>query len=115
MNIGSQIRKLRRERDWTQAELAERIGIDKRNISRYESGHADPRRKTLLKLAEVFNVDVQELLGVSASTGEEVCDDPELQSLVYEISKLPERDKEALKHIMKAVVQKHRVTAALAS
>lgn len=115
MSVGTQIRKLRRERDWTQADLAERIGIDKRNISRYESGHAEPRKSTLLKLAEVLEVDVPQLLGVADAKGSESCEDPELQRLVQEISKLPPQDKEALMHIMKAVVQKHRVTAALAS
>jgi len=114
MDVGNQIKKLRRERHWTQAQLAELVGIDKRNICRYEKGHAEPRKSTLLKLSEIFEVGLEELMGFPASSTD-VCEDTELQTLVNQMIKLPEKDREALKHIMKAVIQKNQASAALAS
>ena len=115
MDIGAQIRKFRRERDWTQAELAEFVGIDKRNISRYESGNIEPRKSTLLKFADALHVDVQDLLGVArADTNAEVEEDPELSRLFRDVSKLPEKDKEALKRIISLVVRQNRIQEAMA-
>lgn len=114
MNIGVQLRKLRRERDWTQAELAEAVGIDKRNISRYESGHIEPRKSTLLKFADALQVNVQELLGTAPAQDIEIEEDPELTRLLRDVSKLPDKDREALKRIISLVVRQNRIQEALA-
>ena len=52
----------RRAKGLTQGELADLVGIDKRNISQYENGHAHPRGETLRKLSKHLNVDVSVLL-----------------------------------------------------
>lgn len=114
MEIGIRIRKLRRERDLTQAELAARLGINKQNVSRYESGRVEPRRNMLDKFATALGVSLDELLG-SSEPEEDLPDDPEFRRLFKEVISLPEDDQKALKHIIKAVVQKHRATSALAS
>ncbi len=115
MNVGTQIRKLRREHDWTQAELAELVGIKKQNISRYESGRVAPRENMVAKFADVLGVRVEELLGTLQPTNDELPDDPELRKLFKEVAELPEDDREALKRIMNLVVKQHRVQAAIAS
>ncbi|MHB0817210.1 helix-turn-helix domain-containing protein [Stutzerimonas stutzeri] len=52
----------RRAKGLTQGELADLVGIDKRNISQYENGHAHPRGETLRKLSKHLNVEVSVLL-----------------------------------------------------
>ena len=47
----------------TQSELAEKSNTIQRNISNWENGVAEPDCKTILKLAEVFEVTVDELFG----------------------------------------------------
>ncbi len=115
MDIGTNIRKFRRERDWTQAELAAKVGIQKQNVSRYENGRVEPRETMLGKLAEALGVTREELLGESDPREEVLLDDPELRRLFKEVADLPERDREALKRIMDLVVKQHRVQAAIAS
>ena len=45
----------------SQAQLAERMGTSQAAISRLEAGLQEPRLKTLLRLAEVLSVDMNEL------------------------------------------------------
>lgn len=48
---------------FTQEELAEKVGLTRTAIHRYESGLSQPPIKVLVKLAEVLNVTTDYLLG----------------------------------------------------
>jgi transcriptional regulator with XRE-family HTH domain len=116
MNIGEKIREYRRRKDFTQAELAEQVGINKQNISRYESGKSEPRKSTLQKLADALEVSTDELLGLrEASADNQVPQDPRLLNLLNEVDQLPAKDKEALIRLMNIVVREHRIQSAIAS
>ena len=59
--------KLRKDAGYTQAELANLLGMGKSAISNYESGFRTPENETLIKLSKIFNVSIETLLGVSSS------------------------------------------------
>ena len=61
MSIGERIRKLRRERNWTQEELGKRVGIPATNIARYENDKNLPRKAMMQRLAEAFSLAVEDL------------------------------------------------------
>lgn len=63
MNFGKRLRQLRKEKGLTQAELAKLLSIGESTVSFYESGKRQPDYETLIRLAEVFNVSVDYLLG----------------------------------------------------
>lgn len=56
--VGSQVRLLRKARDWSQTELAERLGCKQTVISLMERGTKPPSEDMIKRLAEVFVVDV---------------------------------------------------------
>jgi transcriptional regulator with XRE-family HTH domain len=56
------IKTLRERRDWTQAELAEKVGVSRVTIGRIEIGYARPSLDLLERLAAVFKVKVSRLL-----------------------------------------------------
>lgn len=60
-SLGARVRMLRTERGWSQEELAERAGIDRRTIQRIEGGEYDPSPATGRALAAAFEVDVSKL------------------------------------------------------
>lgn len=62
IQLGDNIRTLRKHCCLTQYELAERIGIDQKRISRIECGDVKPSLIICLKLANVFNVSLDEML-----------------------------------------------------
>lgn len=59
---GELIATLRKDQNLNQAELAERIGVTNKAISRWETGRGYPDIETLPKLAEVLNISIPELL-----------------------------------------------------
>ena len=71
---------LRKEKGLSQVELSKELGISQQSISKYENGTREPDNKTLINIANYFNVTTDYLLGTS-DIKERYDDDP---------SKLPE-------------------------
>jgi len=53
MSLQERVKQLRKEHGWSQGELAERVGGDPAQISRYENGRITPSADAVVKLAEV--------------------------------------------------------------
>lgn len=60
-NLGAQIRKLRKNRKYTQEQFAEMVGIDTKNISKIENGINYPSAQTLSAIAKALEVEEYEL------------------------------------------------------
>lgn len=70
--LGKKIAERRKHLDWTQDQLAERVGVDAETISRFERGANLPSLLTLDRLAAALQVEVGELLsGVPGSRSDE--------------------------------------------
>lgn len=63
-NFGKRIKELRQSVGMTQQQLAERIWVSKAAISNYELYDRNPSPEILIKLAKVFHVSTDYLLGV---------------------------------------------------
>lgn len=59
---GRFLAELRKEKGWTQAELAQQLGVSDKAVSRWETGRGLPDTALLLPLAAVLGVSVGELL-----------------------------------------------------
>ncbi len=60
--IGDMIRLLRKEKGFTQEQLAERFGVSRRTVSRWETGRNLPDLSLLIEMADFFGVSLRELL-----------------------------------------------------
>ncbi len=65
LNIGANIKHLRKERDITQEEFAQLLGVSCQSVSRWENRLCYPDMEFLPTIAEFFNVTVDKLLGVN--------------------------------------------------
>jgi transcriptional regulator with XRE-family HTH domain len=62
--FGERVMRLRAERGWTQAELAEKVGVRPETINRIERGaHVAPRVHVLRALARVLRCSADHLIG----------------------------------------------------
>jgi len=59
--LGNRLKDLRAERGWTQAELAERVGVTRKTINTVENGVFTPSTVLALKLARAFDLPVETL------------------------------------------------------
>ena len=69
--IGDKIRKLRRDRNLTQEEVASHLGISFQSVSKWERGDGYPDITLLPALANYFRVTVDELLGMNELSEQE--------------------------------------------
>ena len=64
LNIGTQIRYLRREKDITQEEFAEILGVSYQSVSRWENNTCYPDIELLPTIADFFGITVGHLMGL---------------------------------------------------
>ena len=106
MNIGERITALRKEKSISQAELANRLGVSRQAVSKWEQGSSSPDTAKLIQLAELLGTDVEYLAtGIS----------PEPKSVVLNIVETVERVeekvvvKEVIRHVRRKPVKKNPI------
>ena len=60
--IGAFLKELRKEKDLTQEQLAEKFHVAARTVSRWETGRNMPDLSLLVELADYYDVDIREIL-----------------------------------------------------
>lgn len=68
MRFDENLRNLRKEKDYSQEYLAEKLGVTRQTISKWENGTAMPDLKKLIELADFFEVSMDDLLGLDYKT-----------------------------------------------
>ncbi len=63
MDIGMQIKKLRKERKYTQAHLAELLGTKPTTVASWEQGRNKPLMDKVQKMSIIFGVPISEIVG----------------------------------------------------
>ena len=58
--FGGKLRELRERKGWTQEQLADKIGVKREAIARWESGSREPRWSYVLTLADVLSATCQD-------------------------------------------------------
>lgn len=59
---GKFLKELRKEREMSQEQLAEKLGVSNRTVSRWETGRNLPDLSILIEIADLYGVDIRELI-----------------------------------------------------
>ncbi|MBR2888945.1 MAG: helix-turn-helix transcriptional regulator [Oscillospiraceae bacterium] len=62
MTIGDKILNLRKARGWSQEEMADRVGVSRQAVSRWEAGSAKPDADKIVDICDLFGVSADYLL-----------------------------------------------------
>lgn len=62
MTLGNRIQQLRKDRNLSQGDLADALGISRQSVSKWETDTATPDLDKLLKLSELFQISLDELI-----------------------------------------------------
>ncbi len=95
VDFGIRLKSLRNQTGLTQKQLAERLGVTKSVVSYYELQERYPSPEVLIKLAQIFHVSTDYLLGIESSQ-------------VLDISDLDEDDKLLLQHTVNVLRSKNK-------
>lgn len=111
MDISEKILQLRKASDMTQEQLAEKVGVSRQSVSKWEGGQAVPELDKLLELGRIFNVTTDYLIKPS-----------ELDELSIKTEILEKKQQELIEQAEKAKIKKRNIlscaavyTAALAA
>ena len=85
----NKLRELRKNKGLLQGEVAKAVDVSQSVYARYESGKLDPSLETLSKLADFFNVSVDEVLGRPNSTKWKISPAPQPDYLSKETVLIP--------------------------
>jgi putative transcriptional regulator len=61
LDMKNRIRVLRAERNWTQADLAEQIGVSRNAVNSIENGRFDPSLPMAYRFSDVFGLPVEDI------------------------------------------------------
>ena len=59
---GNLLKELRKQKSWTQEQLAEQLNVSGRTVSRWETGNNMPDLDVLIELADLYEIDIRELI-----------------------------------------------------
>lgn len=57
----NRLRVLRAERDWTQARLAEELGVSRQTVNAIETGKYDPALPLAFRIARLFGLTIEQI------------------------------------------------------
>src|SRR5260370_41776744 len=70
VSLNENIRTLRKKLQLTQDEFAQKLGIKRSLVGAYEEGRAEPRAELLQKMASLFGVSMESLIGTDLTKSE---------------------------------------------
>jgi putative transcriptional regulator len=62
--VKNRLKVLRAERDWSQQELADRLGVSRQTINAIETGKYDPSLPLALKMGKLFDLGVETIFSL---------------------------------------------------
>jgi len=107
--LAERLKALRAEAGWSQAELAEKIDSDGRQVSRYENGRITPSLEALVRIAETFNVSIDYLVITTAHRRPLHSAQNLLGDRLADLATLDPDDQHAMLKVLDALVMKHKL------
>lgn len=105
--IGKFLQELRKEKGMTQEQLAEEVGVARRTVSRWETGSNLPDMDVLIELADLYAVDLRELL--DGERREEKMD-KDMEETVLKVAEYGNAEKERSTKVVQAFLMLGIVT-----
>jgi len=114
MTLGEKIRRLRKEKGFSQGLLEKSSGVNAKLLSKYETGRIIPTADTLKKIAEGLEISADYLLFDNAPKhGLSPLKDLELYELFKEVEDMDKENRNMIKNLITAVIVKNKVQDAL--
>jgi transcriptional regulator with XRE-family HTH domain len=108
--LGERLRRLRSDRGWSQAQLANKLGVHQKQVSGYERGVHVPQTELLIRIAETFSVSLDYLAFADRDdTDHAGIADRELLEKLQALDQLPDTDRAIVKSVLDTYITKHRI------
>ena len=95
-SLGQRLARIRKEKGFTQVELAQKVGIIQVLVSDYERGKLRPHPEMLVRFALALGVSADELLGLKGTRPSREVKGRRFLRRLEQLSRLPKRDQDGL-------------------
>ncbi len=112
--FAERLRLLRQARNITQARLAELLEVSPRVYNRWEKGGNVPHFDTIVKIADILQITLDELAGRQEPSKDLKIINYQLRQLCQQCDTLPDGDQQALVVMMDSLVKKSDMTKVIA-
>ena len=114
--LATRMKEFRQARGLTQTRLAELLEVSPRVYNRWETGAAAPRLDTLVRIADILEVSLDELVGRRQPQEQALrLHNPKLHQLYREIDHLSDEDQKALVILLDSLVKRSQMSQVLAT
>lgn len=113
MSLAQKITQLRKKRGWTQEYLAEKLGIQKTQVTRWETERSRPSMKTLKRLAPLLGVSTDELLVNEMTPFTESARDSEAGVRWQQLMSLPSNEQALIFKVIDTFAKQQQLTQVL--
>ena len=103
------LKQLRQNREWSQGQVAMKIGVDLQRISKYERGVLYPTTELVLKIANLFEVSLDYLLRDEANMAVNKINNEELLNQMEKADKLPTDKQKTLIAVLDAFIKQQKL------
>lgn len=62
MKFGENLKKIRKEKNMSQEQLAEKVNVSRQSVSKWETGESYPEMNNILELCKIFNCNINDLI-----------------------------------------------------
>ena len=116
-DFAKKLKVIRSERGLNQNQVAALLTVSPRVYNRWERGTALPRLDTLVRLADIFHVTLDELTGRKEPDNHDELKvrNPKLHSLYHELDKLSQEDQQALVILLDSLIKRSQMGKILTS
>ena len=108
-NFAERLKLLRSARKMTQTRLAQMLDVSPRVYNRWENGVSTPHFDTVVKIADILDVSLDELAARKDTNGETKIHNPELHRLYQKVDQLSDEDQKALLVVLDSLVKSSRI------
>lgn len=114
-NLGFRIQELRKEKGFSQTDLANKVGVSYAQISRYENKGSQPPAEILNNLANMLGTSVDYIInGNSSEKAKATLNDAKVLNYFKEVELLPEEEKNTVLNVIGAIVGQYKTKQAYA-
>ncbi len=108
-SLPNRLRQLRKyeNQDWSQGQVAKKVGVEAQRISQYERGLASPPLEMIEKIANVYEVGIDFLIKGESFSSSSVHNE-ELLERLKELEKLPDNYQKTLISVLDSFIMRNK-------
>ena len=103
MNFGENLKQIRKSKNMSQEELAQKVNVTRQSVSKWENGEAYPEMNNILELCKIFNCKINDLVHADMSDISSI--DKEIVMSAVQLNEKKQNEMKVLSNIIEMIAK----------